>query len=209
MRDALIIEQRKALPVPQARVPKTTDDSAQGDPAKVDWAKGAELSPWFRTSGADTDQELTGRLLHDSGFLYIRLEHACDTAKLKTSPEIWDGDDWELFFAATRGAPPYRQLGVNPAGKSFGYDWANLIGKCKPKDWASGAKIVSQAQGDRWVVCVAIPLANLTAAGVKPGGTVYANFYRAVAEPKQYLGWSPNFDEGFHFLTRLAELTLE
>jgi hypothetical protein len=209
MRDVLAIEQRQALPPPQVRVPAAAADSAQGDPAKVDWSTGVELGPWRRTSGADTDQKISGRLLHDGAFLYIRIEHLGDPAKLVANEQIWEGDDWELFFAATRGAPPYRQLAINPTGKNIGYHWEKLIGKCKPQDWDSGAKVLSQAQGDRWTVAVALPLANLIPGGARPGGVVYANLYRAQVEPKQFLGWSPTFEEGFHFLSRLAELTLE
>lgn len=209
MRDVLVIEQRRKRPPYQVRVPKAAQGTALGDPAKVDWAKGVELSPWYRTSGADTDQKLTGRVLHDGRFLYVRLEHVCDPGQLTSGDQIWDGDDWELFFAATRGVPPYRQLAVNPAGKTIAYDWENLIGKCKPTDWESGARAVSEPRGDRWRLSVSIPLAALVPGGVGSGGTVYANVYRAVKEPKLFLAWSPTFEEGFHFLTRLPELTLE
>ena len=39
---------------------------------------------------------------------------------------------------------------------SFAYEWEKLIGKCNPITWASGARIVSRPQADRWTVLVSI-----------------------------------------------------
>jgi hypothetical protein len=207
MRGFVLNEQKKQQPPPKVRVSKAADDSAQGDPAKANWGRAVALASWSTVEGYATDQKLAGALLHDGRFLYIKLEHVCDGTKLTTSPQIWSGDDWELFFAPKR-QPPYRQLAVNSGGESMGYEWEALLGKCKPKDWSAGARVVSRPQSDRWTVLISIPLEDLVPGGVKRGTPFYANFYRMVA-PKTLLAWTPSFDASFHVLTRLPELSLE
>ncbi|MBM4047810.1 MAG: DUF4838 domain-containing protein, partial [Planctomycetes bacterium] len=210
MREFILLEQKKQQPPPRVRVPKASDASAEGDPSKADWSRAVELAAWLTVEGYSTDQKVKGHLLHDGSHLYVRLEHLCDGAKLTSAEQVWSGDDWELFFAAKRGQPPYRQLALSPRGETIAYDWADLIGKCKPKDWPSGARVVSRPQPDRWTVLISIPLDTLAPGGVKSGGKLYANFYRMIPSPSRtLLAWSPNFDATFHVLTRLAELSLE
>ncbi len=208
MRGFILIEEKKKQPPARVRAPKAPDDSAQGDPTKADWTRAAELAAWSTTEGYPTQEKLSGRLLRDSRYLYIKLEHACDGAKLVSTPEMWYGDDWEMFFAARRGRPPYRQFAVNPRGESLGYEWADLIKKCQPKDWASGARVVSTPEKDRWTVLVSIPLENLAPGGLKDG-RLYANFCRTIPSPRTHLSWSPSFESSFHVLSRLAEVRLE
>jgi hypothetical protein len=207
MRDSLVVEQRRQQPPPQVSIPKAA--AAQGDPARVDWAKARELAPWYRVSGADTEQKLKAWLIHDGQYLYIKLEHACDSAKLVRADDLWSGDDWELFFAPQRGQPPYWQLALDPNGRSIGYEWQAMINKGKPKDWNSGARIVSTTAADLWTVVVSFPLATLLPGGVRAGQPFYADFYRCVMPGRTFLAWSPPFDETFHSLARLPELRLE
>ena len=137
-----------------------------------------------------------------SGPAVVRLQELLDPRPLVSHPQVWAGDDWELFVAAAR-AKPYRQLGVAPNGRCATN--ASLADK-----WPSSIKTTSDtAAGDRWVVQVAIPLAHLIPGGLKPGGRFYANFYRASPRAKRLLAWSPNFVRGFHELSRLGEFTLE
>ena len=130
--------------------------------------------------------------------------------KLTGTEEIWTGDDWEVFFAGTRGEPPYRQLAVNPGGKTVTLHWPALIGKGQSAKWhVPEAKVSSVVEPEQWTVCISLPLASLTSAGVTPGECIYANIYRAEPGLKETFAWSPNFDKGFHVLTRLGELRLE
>jgi len=209
MQDFVLLDQRKQQPPRKASIPNAPDSAAQGDPTKVDWSKAVALDGWLTVEGFSTDQKPTGYLIHDGAHLYVKLEHACDATKLESAEQIWSGDDWEMFFAARR-QPPYRQLGINARGESFAYDWEKLIGKCNPTNWASGARIVSRPQADRWTVLVSIPLENLVPVGVKQGVPLYANFCRIMRSPTQtLLTWTPNFDNNFHVLTRLGELRPE
>jgi hypothetical protein len=209
MQQLQAIEDRRGEPPPQVRVPRVAADTAQGDPAKVDFGAGAVLSLWSTALGGQTDQKLSGRVVHDGRHLYLELEHTCDTSKLVSEQQVWSSDDWELFFAGQR-RPPYRQLAIGVRGQAVGYDWAKLIGKCNPVDWRSGARISSDVQPDRWTVRLSIPLATLIAGGVQPGGTFYANLCRSIPPPnKAFLTWSPNFDDSFHVPERLGEFRLD
>jgi len=208
MRDALTIEQRRRQPPPQVTVPRAADAAAQGDPARADWGRAVELAPWYRASGADTDVPIKTWLLHDGQYLYLKLEQRCNPASLVRGADVWSSDDWELFFAPQRGQPPYWQLAFGPAGEPVGYEWQAMIGKGKPQDWKSGARIASAATADRWTVSLSLPLATLLPGGVRPGQPFYANFYRCVMPGRTFLAWTPVFDETFHNLTRLPELRL-
>jgi hypothetical protein len=186
------------------------DDSAKGDPTRVNWTEAVELSGWSTVEGFPADQRITGYLTYDHRCLYVKLEHFCDGAHLRSTADIWSGDDWELFFAAQRGKPPYRQLGVNPRGEFSTFDWPDLVGKTQPRDWPVRARIVSRQQPDRWTVFVSIPLDNLIPGGAKEGTKLYANFFRGTRQPKQTsLAFSPIFDTKFHVLSRLAQISLE
>jgi len=182
---------------------------ADGDPAKADWARARDVGPWRSCLGHSTTRKVSARIAHDGKRLYIRMAEACDTTKLAATADIWTGDDWELFFAPARGKPPYRQLAVNPKGAHVAYAWAKHIAHASPAEWRSGARVVSSVEPGRWTVSVSVPLASLVPGGARPGQALYANLYRASRRASRTLAWSPNFDRGFHVLTRLARLTLD
>ena len=210
MRELLAIEQRRNEPPPQVRVPRTDSGGEAADPRRIAWDRAVALTSWHKVAGGDTDRALKAWAIHDARYLYVKLEDVCDTGKLVASDQVWPGDDWELFFAARRGAAPYRQMALGLRGASVQYAWEKLIGKCQPTEWQSGARIVCDTAADRWTAYVAIPLATLIPGGVKPGGVFYANLARAVPPPnQQHLMWSATFDDSFHVLSRLGEFTLE
>ena len=177
--------------------------SAAGDVSKVRWPNAIVLNRWYTVEGYPSKRKLEARLAHDGEYLYIQLQDAVSPRQLVSSASIWAGDDWELFFAASR-AKPYHQFGVAPNGKhrSIAYGTA---------DWDSGAKVASDTTApDRWTVRVAFPAGRLIPGGVQPGSKFHANFYRATSrEPRELLAWSPNFVSNFHELSRLGEITLE
>ena len=206
MRDVGLIEERKAQPPPRVTGPRAGTGFG-GDPTTVAWDRQqhAELTPWFKIEGGDTKQKITGRLVHDGEFLYIRLDHLCDTDKLKANPDVWSGDDWEIYVGAKR-TTPFRQIGVNPDGKSVAIHWtSDKDGYWQQNDWTSNAKIVSDVKEDAWRVSISIPLAELIPGGAKPGDTVHVNFYRGGF----LLAWSPTFENTFQRLNRLGAMTLE
>ena len=207
-RERPLVLKRKALPPPEVSVPRVP--SAKGDPEAVAWDKGVKLDKWYSNLGETSVRKLSGALGHDGEFLYIKLAEACDPKDLVSRDEIWTGDDWEIFLAPAFGKVPYRQIACNPAGKSTPYHWEQPIGKGSPKKWTdSGARIVSRVAEDGWSLLVAIPFAQVTPNGVKPGDTFYANFYRASNNIKEVYAWSPNFGRSFHVLDRLGSMTLE
>ena len=190
----------KGQPPPTARIPRTAQ--AGGDPAKVQWDKAAVLDRWHAVEGYPTERKVEARLTHDGEYLYVRLQESLDTRKLVSRPDIWSGDDWELFFAAAR-AKPYRQIGIAPNGRYAAVD-------TRKGAWGVNVRVLSDTSApDRWRVCVALPLRDLVPGGVQPGGKVYANFYRASAGARDLLAWSPNFVRNFHELSRLGECALE
>ncbi len=195
-------ERLRAQAPPSARVPRVA--AAAGDVDKVDWSAALILDRWFALEGYRQKRPVAAWLAHDGEYLYVQLqETGLDTAALVAAPDIWSGDDWELFFAAQRGKP-YRQLGVNPAGK-----YAAVHCDENDGEWGSGARVTSVALGDTWTVRVALPLTHLLPGGVKPGQAFYANLYRASPGATDLLAWSPNFTRSFHETSRLGKLTLE
>jgi len=208
-REQPIVERRRAAPPPRVSVPKIKA-VAGGDPLKADWAGARDLGQWSDVQGFSTKRKLSVRVAHDGARLYVRLEDECDTSRLVSRREVWAGDDWELFFAAERGTPPYRQIAVSPTGATIAYIWPKRIRKGPPKKWTDhGAQVSCSTDAGRWTASFSIPLANLVPGGAAPGRSFYANFYRASDAAKSLQAWSPNFERGFHFLDRLGELSLE
>ena len=207
-RERPLVEKRKAMPPPKLSVPRVA--AAQGDPAAVAWDHAAKLDTWYSNLGESAVRKLSGALAHDGDFLYIRLAEACDPKELASKEEIWTGDDWELFLAPAFAKAPYRQIACNPAGKIVPYHWEKAMGQGSPAKWTDhGARILSRVDASGWTLLAAIPLANVTPAGLKPGDAFYANFYRASNNIKEVYAWSPNFGRSFHILDRLGCITLE
>lgn len=207
-RERPLIDKRKQHPPPTVNVPRLPD--AADDVGKVDWSKAALLDPWYGNYGESCVRDLSAKAAHDGEFFYIQLSETCNPKELKSSGEIWTGDDWEVFFAPVRGKAPYRQLAVNPAGKWIAYHWAKPIGKATPKKWLdSGAQVQVRTTNDGWTATIAMPLATIVPGGLKSGATFYANFYRASNNIKEVYAWSPNFDGSFHVLDRLGAMTLQ
>lgn len=189
-------------PIPSAKIPRIGD--AGGDLAKVDWPKAAVLDGWRKMSGDETTRRAKAWIAHDGQWLYVRLEEQLDTSRLISTDNIWNGDDWEMRFARQRSEPS-RQMSINPDGKHQ----ETAYGEDSPL-WDANPTVVSdKSSPDKWVVTVALRLDELLPEGIKPGDTIYANFYRGVAWQSELLGWSPNFKGSFHEMSRLGELVLE
>ena len=185
---------------PQMRVPQSPKGAA-GDPLKVDWAKAVKAGGWGTRMGLATSRKVDARFAQDGEYLYVRLTEAMDAKTLMNDAGIFGGDDWELLFAATRGAQPYRQIGINPKGEHMGLAYGETSSK-----WESGVTVISETGATEWAVSMAFPMERLLPGGVKPGQTVYANMLRGGQDP---LVWSPTFNVGFHLLERLGEIVLE
>jgi hypothetical protein len=170
-----------------------------GDPFKVDWTRAVAVGNWATLKGQSTARQVQAQFAHDGLFLYVRLTEQLDPRTLVNHVDVCSGDDWELLFAATRGAQPYRQIGVNPQGKRLELAYGE-------SGWDSGATVVSETGAAVWRVSLAFPLDRLLPGGVRPGQTVYANILRGGREP---LAWSPTFEDSFHRLEQLGEIVLE
>ena len=206
-----MIGKRKTEKPPVLRIPRIADKAAAGDPSKVDWDKATPISLWRTLNGSEIpERKIKGALAQDGKYLYVALEETLDPAKLSSTTNIWSGDDWELFFAAQRGKTPYRQIAISPEGNHFDYEWAKLMADGgNPMPWTNNAVIKSDTTGGRWQARVSFPLAELIPGGVKIGQPFYINVFRATPKPGEYLCWSPTFENGFHDVIRMAELTLE
>ncbi|MEN6642979.1 MAG: DUF4838 domain-containing protein [Armatimonadia bacterium] len=180
-------------------VPKVSE--AGGDPAKVDWGKALDLKGWGTLGGDKTERKLQTLAAHDGTWLYLQLTEWMKPGTLRQGPDVWDGDDWELFFAPARGGW-YRQLCVGPDGRVFEQAW-----KTEQTAWSSGAVVVSErGEKERWVVKLALPLEKLAPGAAE--GKVYANFYRNSPGGGDLLAWAPTYATGFHDTGRLAEVRL-
>lgn len=188
---------RQQLPA-VVTVPKVPE--AGGDPARVQWQQAADLKGWGSLGGDPADHKLQTLAAHDGKFLYLQLTDYVKPAGLAGGANVWDGDDWELFFAPAREGW-YRQVCTGPDGRIFEQAW-----KTEPTTWVSGAQVVSdRAQADRWTTSIALPLEKLLPG--LPDGKLYANFYRNPSGG-DFLAWQPTYASGFHEIGRLPELVL-
>ncbi|MBI2302217.1 MAG: DUF4838 domain-containing protein [Armatimonadetes bacterium] len=193
---------RQAEAIPRVSVPRLPD--AGGDPDRADWPKARGLGGWGTLSGAPTPRKLAAQIGHDGTHLYVRLSEQLDPKTLVPGGQVWDGDDFELFFARERGQS-YRQLCVAPNGRLVALAWMEASAT-----WESGAAAHSDtAAPDRWTVSLAFPLDRLLSGGAAPDKPFYANFYRASPGAEKLLAWSPTFASGFQDTARLPELVLE
>ena len=202
----MMVGRRSDGAVPDPGAPAVTVPAvppAEGDPARGDWSRAADLGQWATLVGEPTTRKVEGRVAHDGHYLYVQLAEELDPATLVASPQVFDGDDWEGFFATQRGAGA-RQICVGPKGAHL------AVARGEEKEtWDSGAVVVSDTVDGRWRVRLALPLARLVPGGAKPGEVVYAGFYRASPGARDLLAWSPTFGGGFHNTNRLGELVLE
>ncbi|MCE5241055.1 DUF4838 domain-containing protein, partial [bacterium] len=193
-------KQGRLTPPPTVTVPKVT--GAAGDAARVDWQQAADLKGWGGLSGDPIDRKIETWAARDDQFLYLRLVDHIKPRSLTSGSSVWDGDDFELFFAPARDTW-YRQLCVAPNGKVFEQAW-----KTDNAEWQSGVVVQSDVrQPDRWTLLLALPLEKLLP-GLKTGGKLYANFYRHGPGGPELLAWTPPYEAGFHTTSRLAEFLL-
>ena len=185
---------------PKVQVPQGPKGAA-GDPLKVDWDKSVKAGEWGTLMGLAASRKVDARLAQDGEYLYLRLTEELDTKALRNDPGIFEGDDWEILFAAKRGEQPYRQIGINPKGGHVELAYCESSSK-----WASGVTVISETGTNSWTVSLAFPLDRLLSGGVKPGQSVYANILRGGNDP---LVWSPTFENSFRELERLGEIVLE
>jgi len=198
-------KQLKAEPLPKATAPRIS--SAGGDYNKVDWDKAAPLLGWRGAfDGSPTQRQIDARVAYDDRFMYLRLIERGNLSSLRSSPLIYDADDWEVFICARKGGPAYRQISVNPEGKWEALKYTSLH---HGEPWRGEARVVSviSDKRDEWRVWFVLPLSELTEGGVMCGSIVYLNIFRGNrADP---LAWSPTFEGSFHVLDRMGELKLE
>jgi hypothetical protein len=195
------VEKLRNAPLPKAVVPRCP--ASGGKVEEADFSNAVALEPWYHVLGYQADRSISARAMHDGEFLYLALEDHYPAAKLVRQGGIWNADDWELFFAAQRDRP-YRQLGINPAGQHKAIAYGESDG-----NWRLDARVRSTPHKERWIVLLALPLAQLAPGGVKPGTPFYANFVRGTKRAGSPLAWSAHFEYKFHRPDRLGELVLE
>ena len=81
-----------------------------GGPATawIDWSSARDLGAWTTLQGDTTDRKLSARIAHDGTCLYLQFTEELDPAQLAATPQVYDGDDWEVFVGrgAQRRLPP-------------------------------------------------------------------------------------------------------
>lgn len=200
-------QERETMMAPtmqQATAPRLTNKEP-GNPLTANWDNASSISLRYGMTADIIKHDLSGKLGHDNQFFYIMLEQKkVDTEKLYDKEIVWLNDEWELFFAKQRGIP-YRQLGVDAAGKCIGMDYQGTVQQA----WDFKGKVLSQKNPEtkNWKVYITIPLDDLVLNGIKPGEMLYFNVIRA--EKTNYLGsWIPTFGS-FKTPARFGEIYLE
>lgn len=196
------LERIKAQPLLKIAVPAVAD--AAGDGSRVKWDQALSTGRWSEMTGLPSNIDVDMKLAHDQRFLYIQLRDARHGNTLVSNPDIFSGDDWELFLAGAR-AKPYRQVAINPAGDKKALHWNN---DGVSTLWSIDVKLQSVVTAQGWTARLALPLDQLLPGGVQRGQAFFLNAYRSTPNTTA-LAWNPNFNPGFHDLSRMAEVTLD
>lgn len=203
--------QRQSAPIQSAKAAAVP--AADGDPAKVDWAKASELpAGWYGVGGnTPVSRKMTGKLAHDGKYLYVELVDHCATGKLAVSPQVAPYDDWELFAAKQPGLPG-RQFLVGPTGLVRALMHGEINWKMFDPLTEHGLRVASDTTApDKWALRFSVPLANVVPGGAKSGEKIYVNFIRiasaAVSPGQMIIPWVSYTT--VHEWDRLAEVVLE
>jgi hypothetical protein len=199
----LMKQELRKQPIPSNLQVPLLAESANGDPAQVDWTRSVAMERFRTVVGEPTDRVLSARFAQDGKYLYLQLDEGCDPRTLLSKGNIVAGDYWELMLAWKRNGP-YQRFLVNPAGDFAAY----VVGQPDVYSFDSGAKVVSDTSApDHWLVRVALPLDKLLPHGVKPGQHFYANLIRTTRE-KEFYVWLP-MPQGFRDIRSLGSLGLD
>ena len=188
------------------RVPLHSGAPLGGDPSGISRDQAAVLWQWCSRLGERTRRKVEARLLHDATCLVVQFEEMTDPRTLVAAGDVLSGDYWNLVIAKQRGRP-YRELAIGPKGvigREHGTDR-----DAGPTAWNAGATIGRNiTRQDRWLVSVALPLAELLPGGVEPGERLFVNLARRRQGSDDEPVWIPTFGD-FHDPTRLREVVLD
>lgn len=163
--------QRLAPPGPATGEPPVTvtvprvDPPADGAfPGAQAWQGAARLLPFLMQQGYQPagEAEMDARVLSDGERLFLRVDcvkPAADIRPLRFDSERWFYQCLEVCLAPEWGRQPWFHLVVNANGEAldardYDRDWD------PPTPWA----IDSRAEDERWIVEIAVPLADIGAA---------------------------------------------
>ncbi|MEK6795388.1 MAG: helix-turn-helix domain-containing protein [Spirochaetota bacterium] len=162
-------EFRSMHKVPSICVPRIR----ASDLAHAPWDEGTLLDRWFTIYEATPyEKKITGRIMHDTSHLYVRIEERCDTSRLIADTTIHNGDDWEIMFGPRRDHP-YRYIKASPDGRI-----ERLIRDgTGNRPWRRNVPVIIERKRHAWSIAARIPLSDI--AFEKNGRTVvYGNLFR-------------------------------
>ncbi|MEI8246637.1 MAG: DUF4838 domain-containing protein [Lentisphaerota bacterium] len=192
-----------------------TVPEAGGDLSQVDWGNATQLSdPWYEAgTGNRSEKKITGKIGHDSKYIYIELTDYINPKTLKISPAIFPYDDWEIFIANQRSLP-CRQYAINPSAEIVALSHGEINMRMNVVMQNNEVKALSDTSlPDRWQLRMAIPMGKGLLVGVKPGEKIYMNILRisgprpGKGEKYSMFSWIPY--SNVHEVDRLTEITLE
>ena len=210
---------RQATPVPKLEAVRVS--GADGDPAKVDWAKVPvrEQNLYFRGGDMETDFASTLRVANDDKFFYMEFSQKITTADLLIVESITCNDEVEVMFAKQK-AQPYRCYYNGPSGLIMANSYGEQAGRQNiparefGHPWFHAVYKSDISAPDRWTMRWAFPLDWITSEPVKPGETLYMNLASVIGKKANH-GYHPRL--GIFTLTsgtsvkttdRMAEIKL-
>jgi len=172
-----------------------------GDPQGVDWKKSGHLWMYGGLRAEKCALKLDVRLAHDGEWLYCTaVEEQCDPSKLRENNLVWLNDEWEFFFAPTRGVP-FHQIGIDVAGKHA----AVIDEGTATTPWQFPGTIHKNRGDSWWSISFAVRLEDLQP-GLKPGMMFYGNVIRSSNTQAKGV-WVPTFS-GYKNPSRFGEFFL-
>jgi hypothetical protein len=198
---------------PEAVV-ESTRDSLVIDGKLIEGAwKNVKAMEMVAKDGLVTPHKAKVRACYDKENLYIAFElQEKKTDKLKVDGktrdfgEMYLDDCVEFYVMKDNAKMGGFQFIVNAAGVMW--DASITENGSRDSTWNSAATSAAAIFGDKVFIEISIPLADIN---VRPGDTVYANFYRSrvVDEGQEFACWSPIFKHSHLSPEYFGKLTLK
>ncbi len=190
---------------------KKSEPRAMSVPNTGSWNKAIRTDGWFEYYGVKTDRKISMQARHDNNTLYLRFTEENIGRPLRSTVQLWDGDEWEIMLGGAREKAPFMQIMTDSAKKiQILQNISQPDGSDKVEKYnASGIAVDSEVKDETWTLTVKIPFAAIPVKELKPGGVIYGNFFRSANAAELAQAWNPPFERYFRNRNAFGKIILE
>jgi hypothetical protein len=192
------------------RVPRSPGGIIIDGPSDEEMWRGAAITDEFFLHGGEglPEADTIAKLLYDDDNLYIAFV-CVEPARRKPLVQggaVWNDDEVEVWLDINGDRETFSQILVNSVNTKLEYSESGVR-------TLNATTATYVAEGDRWMVEMAIPFASLGVDMPKPGDTWRVSLcrYRPAGEDfnDEIIVWAPLQREGFKDLAHFGELIFE